>query len=197
MPHGSQQHPVHAEPLAAGQPRRPRRRRLAVEDPAGADAGIHQEFGEALDIPGGIGGRKILQHEMVGIFVEQHLVAALAWLVVERRPAVDERSRPAGAGGVEAGRRARNGRGHRLQLGVAAHQIDVELVGRGRGARAGDPAHQLVEILEQNRLLAHARFAVGSVNDEIGALGLQPAGLRLRLRGGAQPQQQCGGRRTQ
>ena len=44
---------------------------------AGAEAHGHEIFREALDIPGRIGIRPVLQHEMMGIFVEQDLVADL------------------------------------------------------------------------------------------------------------------------
>jgi hypothetical protein len=51
----------------------------------------------------------------------------------------------------------------------AAHQIDVVLIGQRRGARAGDSAHQLVEILEKDNLLANARLVVNTVDHEISA----------------------------
>jgi hypothetical protein len=111
---------------------------------------------------------------MMRIFVKQHVVVAVAAVI----GFVDDCEDSIGRGGVESGDAPPGPFGDPPDLRTASDEVDRKLVRGRRSVGRGQQPQQLIELFELGDLLAQPRLAAFTVDDEVGAFGPQPLGVR-------------------
>ena len=152
------------------------RRDAELDRPVLPEAGRREEFGEALDIPFGVGLIELLHHQVMRIFVEQHRVGAEVGIVVAPGD-ISERARrlalvESGEETIPAGKRPHVPDGghdeYRHAVAVADHRV-VHLQERARG---------VVEAFEARGEFRQALRLVVGIDHEMLRLGDVPRGAR-------------------
>ena len=142
---------------------------------AKVDGGV--VLGIALDQPGRIGAGIVAHHEVVDVFVQHHVVAAVLVVLVGDAFADGDDEGLGRRGKIEASRLLL-GRRDPQQLSLVVQQVDWELAGDdlvlGPSMQA---AQQAVEIFQLGGVLANRPLAA-PIDDEVIALGPQPFGMR-------------------
>ena len=162
------------------------------------DGAVAREFddGEKLrksfDIPGGIGRREMMQHEMVRIFVEQDFLRPEVKLVGLFSARQDGEGRSVGRR-IEA---ADVGIARQFpDLGLAGQDIDLDRATLLRVGHLGDGAQQEIELFQLLREFAQLGVAAFPIDGEMLGLRLPPS--RLRASRASQHQAEPGQHRPQ
>ena len=150
----------------------------------GSEIGGRHEFGEAFDVPGRIGVGEIAEHEVVGIFVLEHGIAAQIELV-GALGAVGHGEAAVFGGAVEPGDRAALVVGQAGDAVRAGQHIDRQAQRLFVDLAAGQAAQHRVEFLQLDGELLELVAIARAVDREVLGLGLEPFFRR------------CGGLRNQ
>ncbi|WCP14371.1 hypothetical protein sphantq_02816 [Sphingobium sp. AntQ-1] len=162
--------------LAQHQPRHPRHGDMGELDRAiFRKLNDREKFREPLDIPCRISGGKMVQHEMMGIFVEEDFFRAhveFAVLAAARQKRIGRPLR---------GRIMTRDIGvarQRLHLGLAGQHIDLHRAARFRTGHAGQSPQEEVELLQSFGKVAQFLVIAFAIDREMPALRLPPRRLR-------------------